>query len=36
MIVVPVKASTRIYPQMSQMFTDEENIRFLVPTLQRL
>jgi hypothetical protein len=24
MIVVPVKAIIRIYPQMSQMFTDEE------------
>jgi hypothetical protein len=24
MIAVPAKAITRIYPQMSQMFTDEE------------
>jgi hypothetical protein len=24
MIAVPAKAATRIYPQMSQMFTDEE------------
>jgi hypothetical protein len=24
MIAVPAQATTRIYPQMSQMFTDEE------------